>query len=83
MGVRGLESQKVFCPHALNIWVTSLDVKICPFLDRKEQLHLLFQSYLPIYCFFADVSVSHTPIFYHWGVCGCYTTAKYYHIGKF
>ena len=26
-----------------------LDIKICPFLDRKEKLHLLFQSYFPMH----------------------------------
>ena len=26
-----------------------LDIKIRPFLDRKEQLHLLFQAHIPMY----------------------------------
>ena len=29
-----------------------LDIKIRPFLDRKEQLHLLFRSYLPMHRFY-------------------------------
>ena len=40
---------------------TFLDIKIRPFLDRKEQLHVLFQSYLPVdrfYCRFERSSNS-------------------------
>ena len=29
-----------------------LDIKIRPFRDRKEQLHLLFRSYLPMHRFY-------------------------------
>ena len=29
-----------------------LDIKIRPFLDKKEQLHSLFKCYLPIYQFY-------------------------------
>ena len=29
-----------------------LDIKIHPFLDRKEQFHLLFRSYFPMHRFY-------------------------------
>ena len=38
-------------------------IKIRPFLDRKEQLHLLFWSYLPVHRFIADLSVPRTTTF--------------------
>ena len=45
-----------------------LDIKISPFLDRKEQLHLPFRSYLPMHRFYCRFKrSSNNNHFYHWG----------------
>ena len=49
---------------------TFLDIKIRPFLDRKEQLHLPFRSYLPVHrCYCRFERSSNNNYFYNWGAC--------------
>ena len=42
-----------------------LDIKIRPFLDRKEQLHLLFQGYLPMHRFYCRFERSSNNNFFY------------------
>ena len=46
------------------------DIKIRLFLDRKEQLHLPFRSYLPVHRFYCRFEhSSNNNYFYNWGAC--------------
>ena len=55
---------KYFPTLPLNTMETLLDIKIRPFSIEKEQLHLLFQCYLPMYrCLCRFKSFSYTNFF--------------------
>ena len=43
-----------------------MDIKIRPFPDRKEQLHLVFKASFQCIDFTPDLSVSRTRASYHW-----------------
>ena len=49
----GVAPWKIFLTaHFKYLGNAFLDIKIRPFIDRKEQLHLLFQSYLLVHRFY-------------------------------
>ena len=56
IGIRGRAPGNFFRSHPLNNREAPfLYINICPFLDGKEQLHYLFQCYLPMYRFYCRI----------------------------
>ena len=64
MDVRG---RRLLTTHLKYQGNALLDIKIHPFLDRKEQSHLLFRSYLPMHRFYCRFErSSNNNSFYYW-----------------
>ena len=68
-GAKGRSPRKTFFTTSSEYQGNALlDIKICPFPRRKDQLHLLFQSYLPIYRFYHRFKhFSNTNFVINWG----------------